>query len=301
MRSFTVVLVVGVGSLLVASGALGSPPTRVTSASPSVFTDPTGDAGTAADIATVSVSNDANNQITFQINFASAATSTDGVDIYIDSDRNASTGDPNTAGAEWDLYQNWADHTFAVGTWNGSSWVDAPSSSTASVAYKTDGTQETFTINASEIGNTTGFNFWVDSYDGSGGSGHDDQAPDGLPLWSYNLSTSSSTVQLTVLHLDAPKTVRAGHTYEVVMFVQRSDTGGFLGSEGDLSCRATVGGKTLHSVAVVVTLTYNGTKVSGAICDVKVPKTARGKVLRGTITASYQGVKVTKPFSAHIK
>jgi hypothetical protein len=34
---------------------------------------------------------------------------------------------------------------------------------------------------------------------------------------------------------------------------------------------------------------------------VKVPKTARGKIVRGAITASHEGSKVTKTFSAHIK
>jgi hypothetical protein len=306
MRSLVAAVAAVVVALLVAAGALGSPTSRVTSASTSVFTDPTGDAGTAADISTVLVSNDANKQITFQINFASAATSTDVVDIYIDSDQNASTGDPNAAGAEWDLQQNWADHTAAVGTWNGSSWVEAPSISTVSVSHNSSDTQETFSINASEIGNpTSGFNFWVDSYDGSGGTGHEDQAPDGLPLWSYTLSSGSSTVQLSVLYLDAPRTARAGHTYLAGMLVQRSDTGDFLGSEGTLSCHASVGGKALHSVAAFVSFTYKGAKVSGAFCDVKVPKTLhgktlRGKTLRGAITASYQGGTVTKTFFAHI-
>jgi hypothetical protein len=37
------------------------------------------------------------------------------------------------------------------------------------------------------------------------------------------------------------------------------------------------------------------------VCAVKVPKSARGKTLRGSITVSFGGTTVTKTFSAAIK
>ena len=102
-----------------ATAAPNSAASRRDESAPVVFTDPTGDAGTAADIKTVLVSNDANNQVTFQINFASGATSTDATNVWINSDGTWYTGDTSRAGADWDLYYRWSDHTWEVATWDG--------------------------------------------------------------------------------------------------------------------------------------------------------------------------------------
>ena len=287
----------------VAATASGS--SALQAAAPSSFTDPSGDAGDAPDVTTVTVSNDTNGQVTFLVNFPAAPSGALGTDIYIDSDRNGSTGDPNTAGADWDLYQDWSTHQYAVGTWNGSSWVGAPAT-TASVSTNSTGNQLSFSINRSEIGNTSGFNFWVDSYNGQGGAGHEDQAPDN-GLWSYTIDTSTPTttptapLQLSVVRLVAPKTVAAGKGYAVAMFVKRSDSGDFLGDEGTVRCTARAAG---HAVAVrseIVSVTLDGQKVSALGCLLTAPRKDRGKLLTGTINASYNGVHVTRSFSAKIK
>jgi len=64
---------------------------------PATYPDPSSDSGTAPDITSVFVSNDANNQITFRVNVASLVVPSDArVLLAIDSDQNASTGASGT-------------------------------------------------------------------------------------------------------------------------------------------------------------------------------------------------------------
>lgn len=260
----------------------------------STFTDPTGDAGTAADITTVAVSNDATGQITFQVNVASPFTATQSVDILVDADRNSSTGDPNADGAEYDLYQDFSNHSWDVQTWNGSAWAEAASYSTVKVNYTSN--QYTFSINKSELGDTTSFGFWLDSCDGDCSAGHEDQAP-ASGTWAYQIATA---VHLTVAYALTPKTVKAGQVYTAALLVQRSDTSAFLGNEGTVKCKAAVGGRPVAAAGGFFSQTYQGTKVTAAVCAARAPKTARGKTLTGTITVSYQGATVSRNFSARI-
>lgn len=184
-----------------------APASAAVKANPATFTDATGDAGTAADVSSVVVSNDANGQITFQVNFADPLASTDTVDLYVDADNNASTGDPNAAGAEYDLYADIGGNSWDLSVWNGSSWVDASSYATVHAGHTTS--RQTFSINASELGGTSAFNFWVDSNDGSGGQGHEDQAPDNS-VWSYQLAAPSGGTTTHAI-TDAPMLPTSAH------------------------------------------------------------------------------------------
>jgi hypothetical protein len=86
------------------------------------------------------------------------------------------------------------------------------------------------------------------------------------------------------------------------MLVQRSDTMGFLGAEGDIHCTAMLRGKSLTPLASsFVQLTYHGAKVSFPMCAWQIPRGAHGSTLRGTITVTYQGAQVTRRFSARVK
>jgi hypothetical protein len=291
-------------ALVVLGGVLvgGAPAVQARpSGDPATFTDPSGDSGAAGDIVSIAVSNDANGQITFQVDFGNTLPSTATVDVLIDSDNNPSTGASNLAGVEYDLSADIGSNSVGLGYWNGSTWVDAPSSSTLTGGHTN--TQQTFTISKSDLGGTSAFNFWVDSSDGGTGAGHEDQAPnDGT--WHYALTSSgsgSTGMHLAVLLIQAAKTVKAGSTYTAGMAVQRSDTGGLLGSEGELTCKATAAGKPLDGVGSFVTITHQGGKVSAAFCLWHIPKQARGKTIHGTITASYQGAQVSKTINAQIK
>ena len=122
------------------------------------YSDPQGDQqGNAPDVTTITVSNDSSGDITWQIGVANQPTLTadSQVVVWVDSDRNPSTGAPNTLGSE---------HVFLVGAdgysflrWTGTEYVVAPFS-TVDVEYDAGARIK---VNRSELGNTTGFNFWV--------------------------------------------------------------------------------------------------------------------------------------------
>jgi hypothetical protein len=261
---------------------------------PATFTEPTGDSGTAADITSVVVSNDSKGQITFQVNFAAAPTSTDTVDVLVDSDANPSTGDTGAAGAEYDLQADIGSNSAGLGFWNGTPWTAAPSQATFSASQGS--AQVTFSVNRSDLGNTSSFNFWVDSSDGQGGAGHEDQAPD-QSTWSYQLASS---LQLSVV-LSGGSGARAGGTYTAVMLVRRSDTGDFLGSEATLTCTGTLGSRRIAGHGLFASITEKGTKVTGAVCAYRLPKTAGGKTLHATITVAYEGVQAVHRFTVHVR
>lgn len=298
-RALVVVCVTVLSALLVATASAGSRRGRDAS-----FTDPTGDSGTAADITTMKVSNDATGQITFDVTTPGQFTSTQTVEIFIDSDRNSSTGDTRNSGVEYDLFQDFSTHTWGVDMWNGSAWVASPSTSTVKVSYTNN--EYFFSINKSEIGNTTSFGFWIDSCEADCSTGHEDQAPD-QGTWIYDVvpPTTAPTGGGAALHLSvvkwlAPKTVKAGHAYTVAAAVQRSDTSDYVGDDGQIACKATVAGKSVHAVGGFVSVTTQGTKVSVAACVVAVPKTAHGKKLAGSITVSYQGAHISRTFAARV-
>jgi hypothetical protein len=270
------------------------------------FTDPTGDAGTAADITNVVASDDANGQITFQVNIANQFTNTNTVDILVDADHNPSSGDTQAAGAEYDLYVDFSNNTWDLGVWNGSGWSEAPSSSTGKVSYTSN--QFTYSINKSELGNTSAFGFWVDSCDADCSAGHEDQAP-ANGTWFYQLTggaTSggsgggSSAVQLSVLVATGPKTVKAGKPYTVVLLLQPSDPSVSLVDNGQVHCKASIGTTSLVAQSELLESTFQGQKIAAAGCVARVPKTAHGKTVKETVTVTYQTATVSRTFSARV-
>jgi hypothetical protein len=142
-------------------------------ADPVTYNDATGDGGTAPDITSVVVSNDAAKQITFRINVTKLVVPSDGrVLIAIDSDQNTATG---YQGTDYMFLGDLSTNSFGVGRWNGSDFGQTPDS-TASA--RNDDTSLTFSINSSELGNTSGLSFWTRTIHGSDVSpGNYDDAP----------------------------------------------------------------------------------------------------------------------------
>jgi len=73
--------------------------------------------------------------------------------------------------------------------------------------------------------------------------------------------------------------------------VTRGDTDAALPS-GIATCTVTVGLKPLRAVGTV--------RAGRATCAMVIPKTARGKQLRGTIRVTFRNVTVTKSFSYRV-
>jgi hypothetical protein len=270
-------------------------PAGAANTNPQTYTAPATDPGTADAVSSVVVSSDSSGTISIAVNLAAPLTSTDRIGVYVDSDANPATGDPQTAGADYVLFADASDQSIALGAWNGSTWTNAASSSTLR-AFRS-GSQLTFSVNRSELGNTSEFNFWVDSCDGDCSPGHDVEVP-ATGTWSYQIAQS---VKLTAPALFAPKTAKAGKTYAAAMIVLVSDPSVSFASQGQVTCTAKLGGKPVSAAATVVTATFQGANVSAAGCAVHVGKGARGKRLVGTITATYAGATVSRTFSVKVK
>jgi hypothetical protein len=276
-------------ALLAPAGAGASPARERTSAPPVAFRDAAGDSGTAADITTVAVVNDDRGQYTFDIRFATPYAVGAGLRIYLDTDLKPSTGDPHAHGADYLLSDDNAQQTFSFQKWS-AGWKDAPANGTVSDSLASNNRQLSLSVNTSELGNSKGFNFWVESVDGDGSAGHRDDGPS-AGSWRYTLQP--------VIHLSflggRSFFARAGGTWSVLALVGRSDNGGTVGPEGRIACRAASGTTTLAVARRYYTGGDGGARA--AVCAFAVPLRLKNKLVHGTITVSYRGQSVTHTFT----
>ena len=252
------------------------------------YSDPAGDSGAAPDITGVTVTHDAAGVVSF------AVTTNQPVLVpeasfwgFIDTDRNASTGFPvRGLGAEHFFLAD-ADGGVLFHVDGAFLTVDFDSSFSASYANGTF----TARLNRSELGSTEKFAFLVeaDHDDANGDTVGTDYAPDAPPFFEYSFVPLALTVGPPA---SAPKLPVAGKRFVVSAAVTRSDTQPF--AAGSVTCSARAGKLVLKPAASV-----GG---GSARCAMKVPKSAKGKLLRGSVTVSAEDSgPVTRAFSYRIR
>jgi hypothetical protein len=291
-------ILLALGALLVGlpTAALGKSARHA--ANSVTFADSIGEDAAAPDITSIVVSNDDAGAITFQINISNRPEFTPDMAfvMFLDTDSNSATGDPASLGADYliDLEQG------AVGLfqWNGSDYVQAPSQTSLTYAYQPTG--PIIHISAADLGKTKAFKFALIALSGfvidaSGNPDltnlHRDLAPDpGHGFYTYPVLTK--LVLSVTAFTTGPKPARAGRPFSVSMAANENDTGGPV-QTGAVTCSATIAFKRIVPVSHVLT---NGV----ASCVWRIPATAKGKVIRGTITLTVQGVRVTRPFTSRI-
>jgi hypothetical protein len=243
------------------------------------YSDPAGDSGTAPDITSVAVSHDDAN-VTFSVTTNQAALSPDAVFWgYLDTDRNASTGF-SSSGAEHFFLTDGNGGLMAHVNGNLIE-LDFESSLTSNYANGV----LTVQIARSEIGSPQDitFRFESDLSDADGNTIAEDSAPNGAPYYTY--SFAPLTIAMTQ-PAGAPRKPVAGKAFVVSAIVTRSDTETV--ASGEVTCRAKAGKQTLRSTGSL----DGGT----ARCAMRIPKGAKGKVLRGSMTAQVEDATVTKAF-----
>jgi len=285
MRRLPLALAFAAALLLVVSTSASARPLDI---KPVVFTDQVGDGGTAPDVSTVSVTNDVNGTYTVDVAFATPLIPTSYVDVYLDTDLNPSTGDPKSVGADFVIEDVESDQSFGFYKWDGTTWKLVQPVAVHVTSSK-DLKDLKFDVGTADLGAVTGFNFFVESVDGDGSTGHFDDAPSGAAVWQYKLQ------QQVTLSLVAAKAaaVKAGGTWVLALAANRSDTGKTL-SEGTIVCKATSGATKLALVAHTF-ITSSGT--SAAVCAFKVPKKLKHKLLHATMTVSFQDQSITHSFT----
>jgi hypothetical protein len=292
-------LLLGLATLLVAVPAALAGSSHRASNSTS-FPDSIGEDANAPDITSVNVSNDDAGLITFQVLISNRPAFTDDMFllIFMDTDQNTSTGDPDSLGADYviqmvpgaaDLFQ-----------WQSSAndYVRAPSQVSLTFSYAATGA--TLRISAADLGKTKGLKFAVLAASGVAVTStgdldftnvHRDLAPD--PGHGFNTYQVLTKIVLSVTAFTtAPKPAKAGRAFSVSMAVTENDTQGPIAS-GTVLCAASLAGKRIVASSHVVA---NGI----ATCVFRLPRTAKGRIIRGTIAVVVQGTQVSRPFSARV-
>ena len=300
MRSGTA-LTLGV-ALLAAATVVATPSAlaggSAAQANSQTFIDSTGENPNAPDITTIVVSNDNAGLITFKVNLSNrpALTPDMSVLLFFDTDQKASTGDPQSLGADYAIELD--QGSVGLLKWNGSGYIDAPSQ--ASVTYSYDTTGATIRASQADLGKARAFNFFSIVFSGittdSQGNAdftnaQADSAPDaGHGEFTYKVLTklTLSVKALTV----APNPARAGKKLVASLAATENDTNGPV-EAGTVACTATVGGKHLSASAHRVA---NGV----ATCSWLVPRGAKGTV-KGTVSLTVRGTTVSRSFSVPVK
>jgi hypothetical protein len=285
-------LLVALGLAAATCALAGAASAHTFDAAPTAFSDTAGDSGTAADLTSVTVSNNDAGDYTFTVGTASTFVTPDVVIIYFDTDTNADTGSPS--GAEYSLLDFESDDSWVFEKWNGTDWGDAPAKSTVHVRLSGDSKTLTFNVNKSEIGGGNGFDFYV--YSGREDNDDDDYGPDGRSLWHYDFH-QKVTLTLAAGRASAAK---AGGSWVLGIGALRSDNGKLVGDEGTITCSATAGAVKL-AMAQKAFVSGGGGNGSAAVCSFSVPKKLKGKTLHGSIAVTFDGSTVKKAFTAKAK
>lgn len=285
----------------IASGALSTQAAPATNSAS--FQDSTGEDPEAPDITTITVSNDDTGMITFRINIPNRpALGQDMLfEIWVDSDANASTGDPQLAGV--DYVMQLVRGEINLFKWDGTDFTRRfgdPSAVTLSQSYQAGLTVK---ISASELGNTKKFNFFVIAIGGlvvdpvtgeiDGANAHGDAAPGGgAGLYPYEVKITPATLVAKKLTA-SPAKPAAGKPFTLRLVAARSDTGAVV-QNGRVTCAAKAGNKALKAqVARVVG--------GAATCTWAIPAGTSGKTFRGTVSVSFEGLKASQSYVAKVR
>jgi hypothetical protein len=239
------------------------------------YTDPSGDSRGGPDITNVEVFSAPNGQILFRVSVTGIQPGSDTLSfLEIDADANPLTGDLASLGSEYSLVLDERERAYGFGRWTGSAWDwDAPSSTVQVTAASG---MFLVSVNASELGGTRSFNFWVRSILGEFAAGTYDDAPDD-DAFNYTLAAGGPEIR-EVAVTATPSAPRAGRRFSVIAtsVTLPVGTAGSPAKPESSTCTARLGTRALR-----------GSGAGG--CTFAIPKRAKGKRLTVTLTVTYQG------------
>ena len=247
----------------------------------------------APDITDVQVSNSREGLITIQVTIGNyvALPPHSRIVLLFDLDHSIATGDQgfenavshivDPAGQTGLRFERWDEAAFRL--------QEIPATTLTSTFA---GGVYTLTIPRSQLGNTARFSFGL--YAARFDPAERDPAVDSAPnteLWTYDLvglPAPRLTTQRLVLRPARPV---AGRSFTVQAQVRRADTGTAV-TAGSVVCAARVGQAKVRA--------SGGFSGGLAHCVVSVPRTAKGKTLRGTITVRSDGARLSRAFSYRV-
>jgi hypothetical protein len=270
------------------------------------FQDATAEEVGAPDITTVSVFNGDAGLILFRIDVPSHPTFTDdmGIAVHVDSDHDAGTGVAGPGDTRgWDYRILWnrpatRSEDPRLLRCDDSRCLSVPGASVGLRFSYSSGV--TFTIHHSELGNTKRFRFSVSVTTGivrdpaTGTPGWEeakwDFAPELGRTWSYVVRLAPQRLLVKSL---STSPARAGAPFTVRALTTRADTGAVL-STGRVRCAARIDARRVE-------VRSQGFVRGRAVCVFGIPADAAGETIRGSVTVSFGGRKVTRSFSARVR
>ena len=271
------------------------------------YTDPAGDPTdpTAPDITDVQVTSTPDGVVSFRVTIANYQTlpPLSGVAVGLDVDKRPETGDGGVDVMLAYVVDPWDAPVVGFARWdeNEDELVDVDPIP-AAVSATFSGGVLTITAPRSELFYPISFRFAVVSLILDGLFDADpafDLAPDGESFWTYDLAPLPPPA-LSASPVAATKRPAAGKRLVVTTTVTRTDKS-LMAPPVETACTARVGTAKMKTSSTFVPTTEPVSLGEGkAVCVLNVPKNARGKTLRGTITARSAGASVTKQFSFRV-
>ena len=293
-----------VGASLVALPTAAAAPTEsaFVAANSATFQDSTGEDPAAPDITTIVVSNDDAGILTFRVNVPNRpALGQDMLfEIWVDTDNNPVTGDPDLGGA--DYVMQLVRGEISLYRWDGADYTRRfgdPSAVTLNFSYQAG---VTLRISSAELGNTKTFKFFVVAVSGlvvdpvtgdlDGANSKSDVAPGGgVGLYPFTVSIAKPTLVVRRV-TTTPRAPRAGKTFTMRMTAARSDTGAVL-QNGRVTCVGRVGTARLRAQLARV-------QGGAVVCTWLIPAKAKGKTFRGSVTVVFEGLRASRSLSRRI-
>jgi hypothetical protein len=271
------------------------------------FPDSVGDVvSPGGDVASMDLSNDDKGYITVLLNVPNRPTLTGDMFfvMFIDADANAATGNPQLLGADYFIELDGPFNGSAAGIglfrWDGTDFT-ANGVPQTSLTFSYANGAATIKISAADLGATKRFNFAAIAIsdvvlDANGDpdftNAHYDYAPDqGHGFFAYDVKTVPPALVVQSFSTK-PLKPKAGKAYTASLAFGRTDGSPPTGTE-TVSCRATVAGRALAPTSRSL---INGK----AACTWTIPKTAKGKAIRVTVTVQSGSLKASKSATAKI-
>ncbi len=287
-----------------ASGALSSPSSQAaTAANSTSYQDSQGENAAAPDIATLTVSNSDAGVLSFRVAIPNRAQLTPDMLLllFVDSDANAQTGDPDELGADYVIEVFGGEA--ALYRWDGTNFTrragDPPA--TSLIFGYMGGV--TITISAAELGNTKKFGF---SFIAVSGIAIDPTTSDldftnavadiapaaSAGLYQYEVKITPPTLVVRSLK-PTPARPTAGRAFTLRLVAARSDTNAVV-QNGRVTCVGRIGNVRLKAqVQRVIN--------RAATCAWNIPAGAKGKTFRGSVTIVFEGLRAAQSYSARVR
>jgi hypothetical protein len=282
-----------------ASGALAKPGAPATvAANSTTYNDSVGEDAAAPDITTIVASNDDAATISIKINIPNRPqyAADIAVVMFLDSDANQSTGDPESLGADYIIQLIQGE--ILLFKWDGSDFTVSATQASLSYVWASG---PTIRVNASDLSNTRKLLFDVTAvsglvFDSTTGAidctnCKRDFAPT-IGFYQYNVVVQKPTLVVRSLK-PAPAKPVAGRPFTLKLVAARSDTGAVV-QNGRVTCVGRVGSARLKAQVQRV-------QGGAATCTWKIPANAKGKGFRGSVTVSFEGLKAAQSYTGKVR